>query len=282
MSGAIDLDRIVDLVTHEQRETINAIYLFGSYREGTAIPTSDIDIAVVTDAGDPTSLRDSWQARLDTAGIDNVDIVVMQSEELLRSGHYRIEHGSRLLFGEDIRPELPPTTVERYLRYYAAAPLSYIGPVLRRTDNPVNPLGYPDREGEFFGYDRELLPPNLTRHHNIKSMVSCACWIATMVVGIRTGRMMRSPAEGVRAHQDAVNDDWTSLITDIYHNGRQRWHYLVPAEPEDRALLRGLCERLLYLERYYLDFQDAELGKIAESHQVSSHLQSLARSRTRS
>jgi predicted nucleotidyltransferase len=254
---------IVDLLVSRRGDSIRSIYLFGSYHDGTALDTSDVDLAIVTDEPSRDVLLDLLKADLAAAGIMGVDIILFDYDQLIEAGHFRIERGTRLLFGEDVRPRLPPTTLDAYLRRYGQGPVNYMTDVLRRRHDIQPPLGYPDPDGELFGYDRDVLPPGGRRAHNVKAMVSCACWIASMLVGIRTGRMTTTKPEAIRAYQEAIADGWTPLVTEMYASGRQRWHYLVPQDPAERRQLRSRCQRMLSLERHYLDVYTAFLRSLA-------------------
>lgn len=259
---ATKIETIVDLLVRHHGDGIRSIYLFGSYQDGTALDTSDIDLAVVTDGPSPDDLLAHLKSDVASAGIQGVDLIAFDYETLVQEGHFRIERGSELRYGEDVRSLLPPTTLELYLRRYGTAPVNYMTTVLRCNDRITPPLDYPDADGEFFGYDRDTLPPDGRPAHNVKAMVSCACWIATMTVGIQTGQMIAYTSESIRAYQSAIADEWTPLLTDIYATARQRWHYLVPHDPADSAHLRTLCRQMLSLERHYLDLYAAHLHSL--------------------
>jgi hypothetical protein len=58
----------------------------------------------------------------------------------------------------------------------------------------------------------------------------------------------------------------------MYENGRQRWHYLVPDDPAERRQLGSLCQRMLSLERHYLDVYATFLQAIKlRSDQNAAH-----------
>jgi len=41
-------------------------------------------------------------------------------------------------------------------------------------------------------------------------------------------------------------------LQDIYEQCRGRWNYLIPADHEEREILRSICERTLGFERHFL------------------------------
>lgn len=235
---------------------VRAGYLFGSHAEGSAVEASDVDLFIVL-GGEPDAEALDRAKRLAHGceiGADvPTDVLVVTEAALLREGHFRIEANSRLVYGQDFRQQMPPTTIETYLRRYAAAPVSYMAGVLRRTDRIVYPLDYPDPNGEFFGYDARQLPPRGGPAHNIKSFVATVCWGATMLASFASGQMVRSRSASVAAYRESVGDGWTGFVEAVYEHGRRRWGYLVPAEPGQRRLLRGLCRQALAFENRYLE-----------------------------
>lgn len=227
---------------------VRAIYVFGSAAGGTALPSSDIDLFVVVRGGVDVSCLQRI-----ANGIDGppLDLVVVSEAELLRDGHFRIERASRLVAGDDIRPDLPPTTLDAFIRRYSEAPLAYMGIV--RSGRPiVAPLDYPDPAGPFFGYDSRTLPPSGTPVHNIKALVALVCWIATLRLARERGLMAASKAESVAWYVAEIGDRWAALVEAVYRHGHDRWHYHVPDDSADRELLRDLCEQVLAFENDYL------------------------------
>lgn len=230
--------------------SVRAVYVFGSVAEGTALASSDIDLFVVV-RGD----GDAGAARLREIadGVEGppIDLVIMTESGLRRDGHFRIERASRLVAGDDLRPELPPTTLDTFIRRYSSAPLAYMS--ILRSDRPiVTPLDYPDPSGPFYGYDSRTLPPAGIPVHNVKGLVALVCWIATLRLAREQGIMVASKAESVTAYAAEIGDGWTSFVEDIYRPGHDRWHYLVPDDTAERLTLRDLCGRTLAFENDYL------------------------------
>jgi predicted nucleotidyltransferase len=233
----------------------HAIYLFGSVAEGTALGSSDIDLFIVL-RGEPderqhaaavTGLR---EIAADLDGLP-IDLAIASEAQLLRDGHYRIERASQLIAGADIRHDLPPTTIERFIAHYHDAPLAYMA--IFRPGLPLDPpLDYPDPTGPFYGYDSATLPPVGRPAHNIKAFVALGCWIATVRLARERGIMAAGKAEAVSAYTSEIGDDWTPFFTDLYRLGHDRWHYLVPDDIAEREMLRGLCERMPAFENDYL------------------------------
>jgi predicted nucleotidyltransferase len=229
--------------------SVRAVYVFGSAADGTALPSSDIDLFVVARGGDGGAAR----LREIAERIDGppLDLVIVDEAELLRDGHFRIERASRLVAGDDIRPELPRTTLDAFMRRYGDAPHAYMA-IFRPGQPLVAPLDYPDPDGPFYGYDSRTLPPAGEAVHNIKALVALVCWIATLRLARERGLMAASKAESVVWYTAEIHDEWSQLVAEVYRDGHDRWHYRVPEGDADRALLRGLCEQVLAFENDYL------------------------------
>jgi hypothetical protein len=232
-----------------------------------------VDVCVVfkddfVDQDEEESARECWRS-VTYAGPVRFDLPSFCERRLLMEGHHRIKTASVLLAGEDIRARMPPMTPDDYLRIYWHAPYAYIAQVLRATDRLIVPLTWPDAGGEFFGYDRREAVPGATDVPSTKALVATVCWIATMIVGLRTGQMVGTKAESVRRYRDAIGDSWASLIEDLYVQGKQAWDYRIPESAADRALLRGLCSRMLAFENHYLTIYRTWLLDLARSPDVN-------------
>jgi hypothetical protein len=253
---------------------IRAYYLIGSYVDGSAASTSDVDVCVVfkddfVDRDEEESARRVWRSVSDGSPVQ-FDLPSFSERQLLDAGHYRIKTASVLLFGEDIRDRMPPMILGTYLRTYWHAPYAYMAQVLRGTNLLRFPLTYPDVDGAFFGYDRcddELHGEGI---RSTKALVATVCWIATMIVGFRAGRMVGTKDESVRVYRETIGDVWADFVEAMYTQGKQAWSYRVPGATADRALLRDLCARMLAFENHYLAIYRAWLLDDARSPEVET------------
>lgn len=253
---AIDrtLRLIVDTLERRFPTTIRSYYLFGSFADGSAVDSSDIDLFIVVQGEVRDGLRQQITSEirsLTTPAPVQVDLLVMSDRILIRDGHFRVKHASRLIFGEDIRGYLPEQTTGQWLRHYSEAPIAYSLRVLRNVERIAYPLAYPQPDSEFFGYDRNQLPPSGLPLHNVAAMVSAACWMGTLLVAMKTGEQARTKSESVRLYRSAVGDEWSGFLSGLYQHGKERWGYQVPASNEERLCLRSFCEKMLDFENHY-------------------------------
>ena len=88
-----------------------ACYLEGSYADGTAVATSDIDLTIAL-RGAPFDSAPNDQARAILAACERassleLDIAVRDIEELRERPDPQFMLGARLIHGTDVRAELP-------------------------------------------------------------------------------------------------------------------------------------------------------------------------------
>ena len=243
-------------------ERIKAYYLHGSFFDDTAIPTSDIDLFLVTQGKFSAEEHTKMQHIMHFCALFSpfmVEMMALDDASLLQNGHYRIKSASKLLRGIDIRASMPQQTLEQYLYTYASFPFIYSANMLRNMKSIVLPLTYPQAEGEFYGYDQQLLPPKNEQHHNIKKLVTGVCWTATVLIAWKAGKTVSGKRASVEMYREYVHDEWTGLIEEMYEMGNRQWHYLVPFEQEKRRHLRSLCTKVVAFENHYLQYYWAYL-----------------------
>jgi Polymerase beta, Nucleotidyltransferase len=234
---------------------IKAYYLHGSFVDGSAIETSDIDLFLVSRGKFTAEEREQIQRIMHFGALFSlfmVEMIAVDEDNILQNGHFRIKAASQLLWGEDLRASVPEQTLDQYLALYARFPFIYITAMIRNTETVTSPLTYPQPDGEFYGYDQQLLPPANVEQHNVKKLVTSVCWIATILIAWQAGKTVPGKKASVEMYREYINDEWTTFIEEVYELGNRQWHYLIPQEPEDRQKLRNLCARALVFENYYL------------------------------
>ncbi|HEY0754436.1 MAG TPA: nucleotidyltransferase domain-containing protein [Ktedonobacteraceae bacterium] len=234
---------------------ISAYYLHGSFIDDSGIETSDIDLFLVVRGGlspaEQTKLQQIAQSCARFSPL-MVEILVLDEILLRQQGHFRVKCASRLIWGTDLRAQLPDQNLEQYLRLYAHFPFVYITRMLRDLEGLTSPLTYPQANGLFYGYDQQLLPPRNDPQHNIKKLVTGVCWAATVLIAWQSGKTVPGKRASVDLYREHVHDEWTGFIEEMYTSGNRRWRYLVPAEQEECQRLRALCEQTLAFEKHFL------------------------------
>lgn len=234
---------------------IKAYYLHGSFADHSGIETSDIDLFLVSHAAFTLEEREKIQALMDARARLSpfmVEMIAVDEDILLSSGHYRIKAASLFLRGEDLREHMPEQSLAAYVQLYAHFPFLYIGSLLRKSETLTYPLTYPQATGAFFGYDQPLLPPAQLPQQNIKKLVTCVCWIATALLAWQAGKMVPGKRASAAMYRAWIHDEWTSLIEEMYLWGNTRWQYGIPQQPAEQRHLRELCAQTLALENHYV------------------------------
>lgn len=85
-----------------------------------------------------------------------------------------------------------------------------------------------------------------------KWLVATVGWIATALVAYQTKQYVSSKGEAVQLYKTHIDDQWTTLVEQVYEQCRNRWNYLIPDEEAERQILRSLCQDALEFSNHYL------------------------------
>jgi predicted nucleotidyltransferase len=233
---------------------VAAYYLVGSYVDGTAIPTSDLDLFLAL-RDDPRDLEAAEVHR----GVRVGECCDLLSPIEIRPAPVQapvdrlvIRHGV-LLYGEDVRDRLPLPSAEEVLRWMLLRP-PRTRPNAPRIPSVVYPLEYPDPEAAFLGYTaRNVRTRDGVIHEGTHDFVNLVLGAAECLVLLGSGqRPAEKKAHVVARYREAVGDGWAEFVAEVYARCRDEWHYLIPGDPADRRQLRALCERALSFENHTL------------------------------
>ncbi len=235
---------------------IRGYYLVGSYAYGRPLPTSDLDLKVVFKekfrgpAEEARARRIARQCSL----LSQLDLapVPLPEDRLLRWGASTLKGDSVLVYGEEIRDRMPEEPLANFTRSWMHRSQAGLLAVRGNPPRLAPPLGFPDPEGEFFGYDSRPLNPG-SPERGIKALVTCLFFPATAVLAWRHGARTTRRSGSLAGWRERMPESgWTALLGEVYERCRERWSYRIPADPAERAWLRGACERALGFERWFL------------------------------
>jgi predicted nucleotidyltransferase len=230
---------------------IRAYYLTGSYSDGTALPTSDIDLSILFRGGFTHEREEAAADELadHCAQISPVELdLVPLAEEIpfpLRAASIKL--ASQLIYGEDVRERmlLPPPAD------YVRQAMELTARLLRRLhgtgDGLPFPLDYPDPDGPFYGYDR-------SDGAALKDLVTTIGLAATAILAFKAGHYAGGKRDCLRLYRACIDDQWTGYLEEVYERCRNQWGYRVPGDREDRQRLRQLCGQALSFENHFLSF----------------------------
>lgn len=251
------------------------VYLRGSHASRTSVAGSDLDLYVLfADRFADRAEFDRARALADhCARLSPILLeIIVIGERILQlpegvSTALDLKLGTRLVYGVDVRPGLPPFEPVSYRRSVVHTPFNSIRyPSQRRGSEVLDyPLRHLDPDGPFFGFDQWSMPgPDGVERPSTKLLVATVGWTATAIIALRTDEYVRDKAACADLYRREVGDGWTELVVQTHDLCRNRWRYGIPADDHDRSLLREICRQALDFQNHFLllyrDYQRAELG----------------------
>ncbi|HEY9290224.1 MAG TPA: nucleotidyltransferase domain-containing protein [Microlunatus sp.] len=242
-------------------DRVRGYYLRGSRASDTSITGSDIDLFVIFKDRFLDEAEFYRAHELDTYCEQISPILlecVLVGERGLRRNIYlalNLKLSTRLLYGEDIRPELPPFDPASYIRSVAHTPyFSYMHPPQRKSAGHLTyPLQHIAPDDMFFGYTQWKVPAaDGTDQPSTKLLVASVGWTAIAIVALRTGKYVRDKAACANLYRTLIADEWTDLVLAVHDLCRSRWHYQIPDNDTDQQTLRELCNQALHFQNHYL------------------------------
>jgi hypothetical protein len=263
-TGSVKIDAVLeDIVSQFEKNLPNCIvgyYLIGSHADGSAVNLSDVDLYVV--------LRDSMTEIQESAAFEisrqqaeknvvRLDFILRRQTDLVNvlSGlRVALKTHSLLIYGTDIRETLPLPSIEQYTRDASEGARLFFARVLRNRETVTFPLYYPAPESEFRGYEWKRIPPWYPpgTQFGTKEYVNTLLRMATARLAMEKGLMPGSKNESLRLYREHIHDEWTDFLEAVYECCKRRWHYTIPAAPDESAELRQLCTRAIDYENHYL------------------------------
>jgi hypothetical protein len=271
-TGNLTIDRLVmglvSIFEHVFPNRVSGYYLLGSYANGSALPSSDLDMVML--------FKDRFlsQHEFDTAVAINescklISPVVLDawviSDEHTRHAAFigdtlELKSGGRLIYGVDTRHTITVQPDINYVRWAMDIP-AYPITVARNVQGIVTvPVDYPDPAGRFFGYDQWLLDLADGRQvPGMKLLVATVGRIASALLAYTSGRFVGSKRECVEHYRRYIDDQWTDLVVQVYEQCRNQWGYRIPERNQEQEQLRELCRRTLGFENHFLALYKAHL-----------------------
>jgi hypothetical protein len=221
----------------------------GSFSAGKSVARSDIDFELLFK--DSLSSDEHQRITALKSGLRQlaplpIDLGVKDEESLPQSDTVGLKLASRFLYGTDTRDTLPLPPMSVYLHNISGP--THRGLTHRFRVPPVTiPLDFPHPDEEFYGYVPERWKGI---HGDIKMWVLHVGWLATFLIAYRAGVYVASKQHMLSLYRQHIDDAWFPFIEVVSQNGRERWGYDLPINPEDRALLRTLCQQTLAFENH--------------------------------
>jgi predicted nucleotidyltransferase len=256
------LCEIINLLEQSFPNRIRGYYLEGSYANHSAVATSDIDMRVVfkgkLEAEERQQFAQTLESYQQMCSIE-LGITPDSEEALFRIGAVRFQKASLLMYGEDIRPQVPLKPIDSFIRDNMHFQYQLLARVRGNPEVLTFPLDYPDPAGEFYGYDRRPIRADGIIQYGTKDLVLNVLCPATALIALTAKQYVVSKQHCVTQYRRWINDEWTPLIEAVYQQCRYQWNYLVPLLSDDRKQLRKLCDRALCFENHFLEHYKAYL-----------------------
>lgn len=246
---------------------LRACYVQGSFGDGSALATSDLDLTLVFRGrfiDDEKARAEAVCAAYVEPGAVELDASVSDEAELQRGVWPQLKYGARLVYGEECRDAMPLLPIEQWTRDRMHTSYWRVVSLFGRPHVVRPPLDYPDPSAEFLGYTQRMLRlPDGSEVPCTRDLIRHTGWAATAIVAWNAGQYIASKRDCHRMYREQISDEYGDLLDDIYSYCRQRWQYLIPAAPGERQRLRSICERTLAFENHFLaiykDYLLAEL-----------------------
>lgn len=254
---------LIDLLTMVFPNRIRAVYLAGSRVEATAASVSDIDGTIIF----KDRFLDAQEAVRAAALVSHcrllsplrLDMTILAEDDPTITTDVRdvrLKLGAHLVYGEDIREQIPLPALADYQAYLREWVEKFLCPI-HDIDTLQGPLVYPEPEDEFYGYTRKRAVPWYPAEvtSGTKEWVATICWVATAWLALEHGCFVPSRAACIELAKQHLPAPWNDFVAAVYQQCKHEWDYQVPQEQSKRKQLRHLCKQSLsffndYLERH--------------------------------
>jgi Nucleotidyltransferase domain len=235
-------------------QRMRAYYLLGSYADNTAVPTSDVDLFVVSKeplnpAEHELYGRIAHQCSL-LAGILFQTGVV---DEAHLGGRPDLATSRLFVYGEDVGDRIPPLQPGDSARKALSSAVHVLCELHDQPPPLAVPLTYPDPEGEFFGYERNGMPaPGGWNGPGTKKLINAVSMAAGALVAIQCGQAVMRRSDCVAMYRSQVGDVWSDFVEQVCAFRTPETGYAMPVDGDQRKRLRRFCAEMPAFENHFL------------------------------
>lgn len=228
-------------------------YVAGSYANGYAVPTSDVDLYVIFER----SLTESeWEALNDIAKIleeqePQIDLIVYELERLKDLGVVEMSRYFLHVWGRAIHQQIPNPPFNDYL--YRSMHRAYVRMSETRKEKPfLWPLSYPNENEEYKGYAWRKIVVDGKEQPSLKEIVVLTGWMATGLCAWLGKKYVPTKNHCCEIFSEVVGGEEARILREVTDFCRDQLHYQVPTTEVDRERLLGLLPGVLKIENLFL------------------------------
>jgi hypothetical protein len=236
---------------------IHSCYTLGSYADASAISASDLDLTIVFACAltvDERTAADALVAECVRRSAVELDIELRDERELAQGVSPNFKLGSALVSGADIRERVPLMSLAAWTRDRMHSSWWRIARLFARPEVITLSLEYPEPADVFRGYLRRTLRgPDGAEVPCTRDLIRLISWAATGLLALECGVYVARKRDAHLLYREHIGGEWAGLVEETYTLCRQRWGYLIPEEPAERARLQLLCDQTLGFERAFVE-----------------------------
>jgi predicted nucleotidyltransferase len=251
------ISRIANALLVAYRTRLRSIYLLGSRASGTNLVTSDIDLGLIFSGSFSLGQRNEiWDFVKAIADKDSlmVDLVLLDEYDL-RKGVRPYAKNGKLIAGEDTLADCNLLPKEELVAHYAYSALYYVWLIRNKPNHLEFPIGYPDRNSEFMGYETRGIWVGRTEFRaGFNTLVNLGTSLAGYQLAALKSEFVASKMLILDRYQACFPaDSWGEFLKELLYLGRIKYGGLIPVDSGDRARLSSLCRRMIDFENLFLD-----------------------------
>ena len=235
-------------------QRMRAYYLLGSHADNTAVPTSDVDLFVVSkEPFDPAEHELYGHIAHQCSLLAGILFQTGVVDEAHLGGRPDLATSRLLVYGEDVEDRIPPLEPGDSARKALSSAVHVLCELHDQPPPLAAPLTYPDPEGEFFGYERSGMPaPGGWKGPGTKKLINAVSMAASAHVAIQSGQAVVRRSDCVDMYRSHVDDAWSDFIEQVCAFRTPETGYAMPVDDDRRKQLRRLCAEMPAFENHFL------------------------------